>query len=173
MATATTIPVETYLHTTYHPDCDFVDGEVKERTLGEKDHARLQKLLLLFFAAIENHAGISAYPELRTQVAPTRYRVPDLVVLTADAPDEQVITHPPLIVIEILSPEDTFARVRERIEDYLAFGIPNIWIVDPQDRMGYVCTSGNFRDWKATTVLSVPNRGTDPAITLDLAQLPD
>jgi hypothetical protein len=39
--------------------------------------------------------------------------------------------------------------------------------------MGYVCTSGNFRDWKATTVLSVTNRGTDPAITLDLAQLPD
>ncbi|MGI8772824.1 MAG: Uma2 family endonuclease [Acidobacteriaceae bacterium] len=168
MATATTIPVETYLHSTYHPDCDFVDGEVRERTVGEKDHARLQKLLLLFFAGIEDQARISVYPELRTQVSPTRYRVPDITVLEADAPDEQVITHPPLIVIEILSPEDTFARVRERIEDYLAFGIPHIWIVDPRDRMGYLCTSGNFREWKATAVLSVPGR----PITLDLAQLP-
>jgi Uma2 family endonuclease len=172
MASATTIPVETYLHTTYRPDCDYVDGVVEERTVGEWDHARMQGLIFAWFLSREKDLNVRNAPELRIQVAPTRFRIPDVTVLTANAPDEQVITHPPLIVIEILSPEDTFARVRERIEDYLAFGIANIWIVDPQDRMGYVCTSGNFRDWKATTVLSVSNRAPDRPITLDLSQLP-
>ena len=43
MATATTlIPIEEYLRTTYHPDRDYVDGEIQERNLGEREHARLQ-----------------------------------------------------------------------------------------------------------------------------------
>jgi Uma2 family endonuclease len=171
MDSATTIPIETYLHTTYRPDCDYVDGVVLERNVGTWDHARLLGLVCVAISKQEASSGVVALLSVRIQVAPTRFRIPDVTVLTADAPDEQVITHPPLIVIEILSPEDTFARVRERIEDYLAFGIPNIWIVDPQDRMGYICTSGNFRDWKATTVLSVSNRAPDRPITLDLAQL--
>ena len=169
MASATLVPLETYLHTAYSPDRDYVDGELKERNVGEKDHARLQKLILLFFAAIEKQSGLRVYPELRVQVSPTRFRVPDLTVLRADAPDEQIITHPPLIVIEILSPSDSLIGMREKIEDYLAFAIPNIWIVDPSDRMGYVCRSGTFREWQPTTQLTVP--GT--AIALDLTQLPE
>lgn len=51
MATPTALPLETYLRTAYRPDCDYVDGELQERHFGEKDHARLQALLLLFFAA--------------------------------------------------------------------------------------------------------------------------
>jgi Uma2 family endonuclease len=59
--------------------------------------------------------------------------------------------------------------MREKIEDYLAFGIPNIWIVDPSDRMGYICRSGIFREWQPASSLTVS--GT--SIALDLTQLPD
>ena len=169
MASATLVPLETYLHTDYQPDREYVDGEVKERNWGEKDHARLQKLILLFVAAIEKQSDVRVFPELRVQVSATRFRVPDLTVLRADAPDEQIITHPPLIVIEILSPGDTLLAMREKIEDYLAFGIPNIWIVDPSDRMGYICRSGIFREWQPAGSLAV----TGTSIALDLAQLPD
>jgi len=32
MATPTTlVPLETYLETTYRPDCDWIDGELRER----------------------------------------------------------------------------------------------------------------------------------------------
>jgi hypothetical protein len=37
--TITLISLEEYLHTSYHPDCDFVDDHIEERTLGESDHA--------------------------------------------------------------------------------------------------------------------------------------
>jgi Uma2 family endonuclease len=169
MASATLVPLEIYLHTDYQPDREYVDGEVKERNWGEKDHARLQKLILFFFAAIEKQSDLRVFPELRVQVSATRFRVPDLTVLRADAPDEQIITHPPLIVIEILSPSDSLLAMREKIEDYLAFGIPNIWIVDPSDRMGYICRSGIFREWQPAGSLAV----TGTSIALDLAQLPD
>lgn len=170
MATATTqVPLETYLHTDYQPDREYVDGEIRERNLGEKEHARLQKLILLFFAALEKKENLHVFPELRVQVSPTRFRVPDLTVLRADAPDEQIITHPPLIVIEILSPGDSLLGMREKIEDYLHFEIPNVWIVDPSDRMGYICRSGSFREWQPAATLIVP--GTE--IRLDLTQLPE
>jgi Uma2 family endonuclease len=169
MVTVTQVPLETYLHTDYQPDREYVDGEIRERNLGEKEHARLQKLILLFFAALEKNENIRVFPELRVQISPTRFRVPDLTVLRADAPDEQVITHPPLIVVEILSPGDSLLAMREKIEDYLQFGIPNIWIVDPSDRMGYICRSGSFREWQPVTSLMV--QGTE--IALDLTRLPE
>jgi Uma2 family endonuclease len=169
MATATQVPLETYLHTDYQPDREYVDGEVRERNLGEKEHARLQKLVLRYFLSLEDRGTLSVFPELRVQVSPTRFRVPDLTVLRADAPDEQIITHPPLIVVEILSPGDSLLVMREKIEDYLAFRIPNIWIVDPSDRMGYICRSGSFREWQPATNLNVP----DTEISLNLTRLPE
>jgi hypothetical protein len=41
-----TISVEEYLSTSYRPDCDYVDGLVEERNLGEYDHAAVQSALL-------------------------------------------------------------------------------------------------------------------------------
>ena len=38
-----------YLRTSYHPDCDYVDGEVQERNLGEFDHAVAQAFLTSWF----------------------------------------------------------------------------------------------------------------------------
>jgi hypothetical protein len=37
MATTAPVPIELYLHTSYEPDADFVDGEVEERFVGEYD----------------------------------------------------------------------------------------------------------------------------------------
>jgi hypothetical protein len=49
MAAATQLPISVseYLHTSYRPDCDYVDGVVEERNLGELDHAALQGALLV------------------------------------------------------------------------------------------------------------------------------
>jgi hypothetical protein len=39
MATSAIVPVSEYLRTSYSPDCDYVDGEVQERNLGEQTTA--------------------------------------------------------------------------------------------------------------------------------------
>ena len=49
MATPVLIPLSEYLNTTYDPDCDYIDGEVIERNVGEKQHGLLQGLLFSIF----------------------------------------------------------------------------------------------------------------------------
>jgi Uma2 family endonuclease len=131
------VTVEEYLHTSYRPDCDYVDGRIEERNVGEYDHGFLQTLLAVLFMNNREAWGVLAVTDVRTQVRPTRFRCPDLSVLRADAPRERIITHPPLIAIEILSPEDRLSRFQERIEDYVAFGVENIWILDPEPRRAW------------------------------------
>jgi hypothetical protein len=50
MAARTLIPVEVYLTSVYRPDCDYVDGEVLERNLGERDHSYIRASLGAYFS---------------------------------------------------------------------------------------------------------------------------
>ncbi len=37
----------------------------------------------------------------------------------------------------MLSPEDSLQRLKRRLEDYKKMGIPEIWVIDPQDATYY------------------------------------
>jgi Uma2 family endonuclease len=137
MATSTLVPVEEYLKTMYHPDCDYVDGVVLERNLGETNHAWAQRNLVIFFGIRYRETGIAAIAELRFQTKPTRFRVPDVVV-TRGKPDEQILTKPPLLCIEILSPEDRIPSMNTKIKEYLDFGVPVVWLIEPTERRIWV-----------------------------------
>ncbi len=137
MAASTQISVEEYLKTVYRPDCDYVDGVVEERNLGERDHSWIQGQLVSFFLSRFRETGIAALPEWRFQVGSTRFRVPDVVV-TRGKPDEQILTKPPLLCIEILSPEDTISKTNQRIQEYLDFGVPVVWLIDPADKTVWI-----------------------------------
>src|ERR1017187_9837216 len=54
MATNTVIPVSEYLRTSYSPDCDYVDGEVQERNMGEQDHSDLQTRIAVLLSTPQN-----------------------------------------------------------------------------------------------------------------------
>jgi len=131
------ITVREYLTTSYDPDVDYVDGRVEERNRGEYDHGYLQTLLAFLFTKNRDAWSGRAVTEVRMQVSPTRFRVPDVLVLRVDAPREQILTHAPLIAIEILSPEDRLNRMQEKIDDYVAFGVENIWVLDPETRRAW------------------------------------
>lgn len=150
------VSVREYLATSYRPDCDYVDGRIEERNLGEYDHGFLQLYLGQLFMNNREAWKIRVVTDVRTQVSSSHFRVPDLSVLRADAPKEQIITHPPLIIIEILSPEDRLSRFQDRIDDYLVFGVENIWIIDPERRTAYTASTGGLHPVR-TNELSVPD----------------
>ena len=137
MATTTHVPVEVYLCSSYEPDAEYVDGRIEERPMGEFDHASWQAAILNRFWQHEREWDIRVMPSLRIKVAATRYRVPDVTVLDRDRPIEQIITHPPLAVFEVLSPEDRIQCLKLKLEDYRAMGIQEIWVIDPQDSTFY------------------------------------
>jgi len=149
------VSVREYLTTSYRPDVDYVDGRLEERNVGEHDHGYLQLLLGTLFTNHREAWGVRAVTDVRMQVSPTHFRVPDLLVLRANAAKEQILTHPPLIVIEILSPEDRLGRFQDRIADYVAFGVEHIWIIDPARRAAYFASSAGLR-LAETGELAVP-----------------
>lgn len=129
-ASTSLITVEDYLKMSYEPDCEYVAGVVEARPIGEYDHSTWQIAVASFFLAREKEMGILSRPELRVQVSSDSFRVPDVTLLSREAPREQIITHPPLAVFEILSPEDTMTKMLEKLADYERMGIGGIWVVE-------------------------------------------
>lgn len=77
------------------------------------------------------------------RISESRIRVPDLVVLKA-APKPDVLTDPPLLVIQILSPDDSYSDIQERAQDYRKMGVETVWIVDPKTRTGQMCRGAQW-----------------------------
>jgi hypothetical protein len=73
--TSALLTIEEYLKTEYRPDCDFVDGELEERNVGERDHNRIQLLIGSWFLTHEKTWNIEVIPEQRTRVSKSRVRI--------------------------------------------------------------------------------------------------
>lgn len=163
--TPSLLSITEYLHTSYHPDVDFLEGEIKERNVGEYEHSKIQSLLVFMFTLNQKQWKTNAVVEQRIRVSPTRARVCDVVVLHADAPRESVITTPPLLCIEILSPEDRLARAKEVFADFLAMGVENLWLIDPLRRAAFTYNANGLHEADPTH-LTIPNT----PIHLDLTE---
>ena len=151
MASATLLSIDEYLRTSYRPDCEYIEGELRGRNVGKWEHARVQLLLAGWFLNHETAWGIVASTEQRMQVSSSRVRVPDLVVLRP-GPQPDVLVDPPLLVVEILSPDDSYSDTQERSGEYLAMGVETVWIVDPKTRSGRMCRGA---EWLASDRLEV------------------
>lgn len=165
MAAGARISVEKYLKTVYQPDCDYVDGRIEERNLGEWDHADLQSAVVTFFRNRSKQWGIRAVVEQRVRVSATRYRIPDVCVILGSP--EQILTKPPFLCIEILSPDDRLSRVRERLKDFLDMGVQYVWVLDPETRTAYSMTAAEGLREIKSGILKTEN----PAIEITLAEL--
>lgn len=168
MGAATLISVDEYLSTNYDPDCDYVDGRIVERNLGERTHGRIQRKLLVYFDARSAEFGIEVIPEQRVQVSPTRFRIPDVTVVKASQPQGEIFRLPPHLCIEILSKDDAMEDIQERVNDYLRFGVPYIWIISPRLRKGYIVTKAGMAEAESGIL-----KTHDPDLHLPIATLFD
>ena len=164
MATGALVSLEEYLSTTCDPDCEYVDGELLERNMGESEHSGLQGIVFALLLSQRRERGIHVFPELRVQVSPTRYRVPDITV-TLSKGRGRIFREPPFLCVEILSPEDRVSRMEVKIDDYLAFGVRHIWLIDPIRRRAWSYTREGKRE--STEVLTT----FDPDLTISLKDL--
>src|ERR1700679_3178184 len=72
MATSTRLSLSEYMKTSYTPDREYVDGELRERNVGKWEHARLQALLAGWFQSQEKGWSVKVATE-------QRYRFPQPV----------------------------------------------------------------------------------------------
>ena len=157
MATAVLIPLAEYLATTYRPDCDYIDGEVQERALGETPHSGLQLYLGSLFVFNEATWGLLAFTEQRVQVAPTRFRIPDVCAIRPGGHTGGILHQPPVVCVEVLSPGDTLSTMQRRVDDYVAFGVANIWLVDPVARLAWTADGAGIHSLPHNGAFTIEN----------------
>ena len=169
MAASTLVSLEEYLSTSYEPDREYVDGELVERCVGKFEHSRLQTLIATYFCIKEVEYKIWAFTEQRIQVVNTdyekRYRIPDVCLVRTPYGQESILTSPPYLVIEILSPDDRASDTLAKTSDYSRFGIPHIWIVDSEQRKLFHADSQGIRE-QADLIGQLPEIG----LTVDFSQ---
>jgi Uma2 family endonuclease len=167
MATGTQVSLDEYLSTTYDSDCEYVDGELIERNVGELDHSGIQGVILAILYNQRREAGIHVPGTARSgQVRSTRFRVPDITVTTHKCKG-RILREPPFLCIEVLSPEDRATRMEAKIDDYLAFGVKYVWVIDPRTETAWIYTSEGKRH--AAEALTTSN----PDLTVTLKEIFD
>jgi Uma2 family endonuclease len=113
MGASLLVSEQEYLTTSYEPDCDYDDGELLERNVGERPHSILETAFGAFFFERRKRFRIQVLTDQRIRIAPRRYRVPDVCVYKEPAPRDRIFSTPPFIAIEILSPRRSL-RVAHR-----------------------------------------------------------
>jgi Uma2 family endonuclease len=144
MSVGTLISMEEYLRTSFRPDCDFVEGEVLERNVGKRRHAYAQARIAAWFVHRQQMPRLQPLTGLRMRVAPNRVRILDVAVSELPLPDEEVFTSPPYLCIEVMSPDDTIAAMQDSLDEYLHFGVPHIWVIDPWKHRGWRITANGW-----------------------------
>jgi Uma2 family endonuclease len=131
------------------PYKEFIDGRVETKMSPQKKHGRLQKRLINHVDAYSEPRELGeSFPELRCTFA-GRSIIPDVVFLL----DEHIETdeageildptpHPPDIHVEIVSPEQSVQKCREKILFSTANGCPLGWLIDPIRKAVYVYRPG-------------------------------
>lgn len=164
------VSVEEYLRTSYSPDCEYVDGVIEERNLGERSHSIMQAYFTALFWMHRKDWGVQVFPEYRVQAAKTHFRIPDVTIVRSDVPPQAILRTPPLLVIEILSREDTLKRLMEKVADYLNFGVEHIWIIDPYDFRAFLADARGLHEPAEGSVTATLTISTTP-IAVSLAEL--
>jgi Uma2 family endonuclease len=150
------ISIEDYLAKAYRPDRDYVDGEVEQRNVGEKEHSIVQAFFVKWFAMFERDWQLEAFPEIRIRVTRNRVRIADIAVERIGIPYEAVLEKPPIAVVEILSPQDRVSRYQERLEDYRSMGIEHVWVIDPIRCKAYDCSAIDWQPVDNFTIAGTP-----------------
>lgn len=139
MSTKVLMDVDEYLHTSFDgADCEYLDGEVVQRNMGELEHGDVQGTLYRLLWAFRAALGIRVAPEVRIRISPTRYRIPHISLWRDDNIGTGIPSVVPFLAVEILSPEDRMTRMLLKIKEYLAAGIEFVWVIDPEEKSALI-----------------------------------
>lgn len=76
--------------------------------------------------------GLVSVQEVGVRTAGRRFRIPDVTVMRELPEDPVWVTEPPVLVAEVLSPRTRREDQLRKTGEYLAAGISQYWVVDPE-----------------------------------------
>src|SRR5665213_4322836 len=135
------ITPEHYLATEFKREPELVRGEIGERPLHTLIHGRTQQRLAVHLDGL----GYCC-TEVRMRLAEDLFRIPDVAVFEGKGPEDAIPTSQPLLVVEISSPDDRLDAMLQKLEEYRVWGVPHIWLIEPELKRIHVYDHGSLRE---------------------------
>jgi Uma2 family endonuclease len=124
---------------------EYVRGELRYKPMPDLIHGILQALLAgMLINALRRH-GFQISTQVRCQIEEDNFRLPAVAVLSPEQPLDLVPTQPVFLAVEIVSKDDKHSELLEKLEDYRAWRVPNIWVIDPRRRKLSVFDASGLR----------------------------
>jgi Uma2 family endonuclease len=120
---------------------ELIDGTLVEKPVGYIESLIASWLIteLNIFVDPRNLGFVSGEAEMIRMVS-GRVRLPDVTFVSIDdlpggkLPIAPIPTLPPTLAVEVLSPTNTRAEIKQKLKEYFESGTKLAWIIDPETR---------------------------------------
>ncbi len=118
------------------PYLEYMDGEVREKVMGDLTHGGIVSNVTTAFELVRRRVGGACGPEIRCEFrwdGREAYLLPDCAYWTKGRPLHGLkAALPPLVAVEVRSPDETMAAQREKCRFYRDHGVDIAWLIDPR-----------------------------------------
>ncbi len=114
--------------------CELVDGRVVPMSPTGRKHGRVELRIAVLIDQYLEQRGIGEVVtgEVGYQLKEGLVRAADIAVhLTPPPETDGWETEPPDLIVEVISPSDTWQAIEQKVDEYLAAGVPEVWVADP------------------------------------------
>jgi len=141
--------VYTYEDINHLPEGSYevVDGRIVELSPTGFEHGSLEILIGMFLYKNLKEEGYTATGEvgILIQKKPLKIRAADVVFVSKETYPEKpkgILEKSPELVVEIVSPSNTFDEIQEKVEDYLKIGVKRVIVIEPSIEKVYIYEKG-------------------------------
>jgi len=133
---------------------ELIRGEVVKMPPPSHRHDLIKNLInkiLLIYLEANPGLGLNSQVEMAAQISPRDTFVPDVAVIRKHrlGGDQRVLRGAPEITIEVVSPTDTAARLKGKVDAYLAGGSQTVWVVYPDSETVMIYLRDSVRELKS------------------------
>lgn len=122
--------------------CELIDGRIVPMSPTGFEHGEIEGSLTAALRAYvrQNRLGYVATGEVGIYIQrdPDRIRAADVLVIAKnklpDGKPRTYLTVAPDLIVEIISPSDSWADLRIKLRDYFAIAVPMVLVVEPATR---------------------------------------
>lgn len=122
--------------------CELIDGRIVYMSPTGVEHAlienRLGRLLGNFVEERKLGFVLSGEVGIYIRRRPDRVRAADIAFVSRERggskPPKGFSQAAPELIVEVMSPDDRWQDVREKIEEYFSIGVQWVWVVEPENR---------------------------------------
>jgi len=158
--------------------CELIDGRIVPMSPTGYEHGEIENAIgteLRTFARSQ-HLGKVLVGEvgIYTRRDPDRVRGVDVLFISneryAQKKSNSYLDVAPELVVEILSPNDSWGEVMQKLREYFAIGVRLVWVADPAERRVYAYRALNdMREFNADNEL--PGDDVLPGFAIPVARL--